>query len=48
VGMPSSTLCVVFEHVPPEPKRTRSVQDGIPTQERGNEIIWNSGKLLAA
>jgi hypothetical protein len=35
VGMPSSTLCVVFWPGDAARKRTRSVQDGIPTPSVG-------------
>jgi hypothetical protein len=38
VGMPSSTVCVVFEPGPADPRRTRSVADGISTEDRGNEL----------
>jgi hypothetical protein len=53
VGMPSSTLCVVFRfarrsHGGQHPKirgsprwdcaATQSVEDGIPTEDRGNEV----------
>ncbi len=33
----SSTLRVVFQPSPADRKRTRSVEDGIPTEDRGNE-----------
>jgi hypothetical protein len=36
--MPSSTLCVVFDDVSLKWKRTRSVPDFIPTEDRGNEV----------
>jgi hypothetical protein len=37
VGMPSWTLRVLFRAVSPGQKATRSVEDGIPTEDRGNE-----------
>src|SRR5487761_2590074 len=40
VGMPSSTLCVLSER---EQMRTRSVQDGIPTQSVGTRApVFNA------
>ena len=39
VGMPSSTLCVVFRWE----MRTRSVQDGIPTQSVGTSLMTDDG-----
>jgi hypothetical protein len=38
VGMPSRTLCVLCQAAWPGQKTTRSVEDGIPTEDRGNEI----------
>jgi hypothetical protein len=35
--MPSWTLRVLFRAASPGQKTTRSVKDGIPTRERGNE-----------
>jgi hypothetical protein len=37
VGMPSWTLRVRFRAATPDEKTTQSVEDGIPTEDRGNE-----------
>jgi hypothetical protein len=37
VGMPSWTLRVLFRAATTHQKTTQSVQDGIPTEDRGNE-----------
>ena len=37
VGMPSSTLCV--SSIGHGMKMTQSVEDGIPTEDRGNELF---------
>jgi hypothetical protein len=37
VGMQSRTLCVLFRAAWPGSETTQSVEDGIPTEDRGNE-----------